>query len=64
MAEKAAVQKVMVKAGDTVVFFSAPVVCPGSLGTLPDQVTILYEPSQSAGVTQFSSIRTAKWTRI
>jgi hypothetical protein len=52
MAEKTAVQKMMIKAGDTVAFVNAPEGYPGALGTLPDPVTILYEPSLSADVMQ------------
>ncbi|MCW3101116.1 MAG: hypothetical protein JWL77_6734 [Chthonomonadaceae bacterium] len=52
MAEKTAVQKMMIRAGDTVAFVNAPEGYPGALGALPDPLTILYEPSLSADVTQ------------
>ena len=51
MPEKSAVQKMMIKAGDTVAFVRAPEGYPAALGEFPDPVTILYEPSLSAGVT-------------
>ena len=52
MAEKTAVQKMMLKAGDTVAFVNAPEGYPAALGEFPEPVTLLYAPSVAAGVTQ------------
>jgi len=51
MPEKTSAQKMSIRAGEVVVFINAPAGYPGALGTLPDPVTILYEPSLSANVT-------------
>ena len=51
MLEKPALQKMTIRATNTVAFLQAPEGYPGALGELPDPVTILYEPSLSADVT-------------
>jgi hypothetical protein len=52
MAEKTAVQKMMIQGGDTLALVNAPEGYPAALGDLPASVTLLYEPSRVAGVTQ------------
>ena len=51
MPEKPTLQKMKIRATNTVAFLQVPEGYPAALGELPDPVTVLYEPSLAADVT-------------